>query len=252
METKDVIQLPVNMTLGKVEGNKVFLKPVFEDGDVLVSGSTGKPFIYNGKYDVDKDCIGCYFGIGSCGKLELDPSCVPTSNWSFFSKARAATKQELKSLFNAISDAGYVWNEQSKRLKKLKRPGNTFPETWEEFCYAHPAHEEYFIDSMSHIGKEVNFRTRDKVTDRNLCKSKEYANAFLALMQLIQLRDCYRNGWKPCSGDDSYWIASSLEGELLCCRRKYYNKPLSFQSEEICKLFLENFRDLIKRAKDLI
>lgn len=125
MGTKDFIQLPVNMKLGKVEGDKVFLKPVFEDGDVLVSESTGKPFIYNGIYDTDNDNIGCYLGIASSGNLELDPPCVPTSNWSFFSKARAATEQERESLFNAISDAGYVWNEQSKQLKKTEKDGKS-------------------------------------------------------------------------------------------------------------------------------
>ena len=108
METNNTIQLPANMTIGKVEEGKIFLKPAFEDGDVLVSGNSGEPFVYNGKYNIEEDSIGCYIGIGSSRELNIDSLSVPTSHWSSFCKARKATEQEKEKLFKAISDAGYV------------------------------------------------------------------------------------------------------------------------------------------------
>ena len=38
---------------------------------------------------------------------------------------------------------------------------------------------------------------RDKDSDKNILPSKQAAEAHLALMQLHQLRDCYRQGWTP-------------------------------------------------------
>lgn len=118
MGSNNIIQLPANMVIDRVEEDKIFLKPVFEDGDVLVSGNTGEPFIYNGDYDIKKDNIGCYIGMRCGGKLVIEPFSVPTPRWTSFCKARKATEQEKEKLFKVISDAGYVWDEQLKELKK--------------------------------------------------------------------------------------------------------------------------------------
>ena len=233
METNrndNTIQLPANMVIDRVEEDKIFLKPAFKDEDILISGSSGEPFIYNGKYDIEEDSIGCYLGIASNGKLSLDLPC-PTSYWSSFSKARKATEQEKEKLFKAISDAGYEWDEQ---LKELKESRKELPKTWEEFChiYLGAEEEEYYI-GIAVLGEEK-------------------AKAMRSFIQLIHLRDCYRNGWEPKAKEIFYCIESSLEGDIFCCCGKYHNEVLSFQSEEIRDMFLENFRDLIEQAKEFI
>ena len=77
--------------------------------------------------------------------------------------------------------------------------------------------------------------------------------AFLALMQLVQLRDCYRQGWKP------NWKGKAVKQNIICFEGVLgtdwsinVQYVLSFQSKEIRNEFLENFKDLIEQAKELI
>lgn len=132
------------------------------------------------------------------------------------------------------------------------------PKTWEEFCSQFKIHGEYCINTDSSI-KEENDDYRDPLYDRSVLPSKKAAEAHLALMQLHQLRDCYRQGWTPDWSDsnkDKYCIiyngaysgTNSYRIDIYIDVRTF----LSFQSEEIAQLFLDNFRNLIKEAGDLI
>lgn len=219
------------MVIDKVEEGEIFLKPAFEDGDVLVSGNSGEPFIYNGKYNIEEDNIGCHIGINSSGELSTDSFLIPTLHWSSFCKARKATEQEKEKLFKAISDAGYVWDEQ---LKELKKPEKELPKTWEEFCrmYSGAEEEEYYI-GIAVLGEEK-------------------AKAMAAFIKLIRLRDCYRNGWEPVFCREFYFISYDLFNGAIPKHGQCENRVLSFQSREIRDMFLENFRDLIEQAKEFI
>lgn len=83
--------------------------------------------------------------------------------------------------------------------------------------------------------------------------SKEMTEAYLALTQIHLLRDCYRQGWVPDWKDNSTkHIIRSFNGIFTTGYTGHCNFFLSFQTEEIAKEFLENFRDLIEKAGDLI
>lgn len=70
------------------------------------------------------------------------------------------------------------------------------PKTWEEFCKQSEEKEnEYYISNCCFIRESLGNRQKD--TDRNVLPNKQAAKQHLALMQLHQLRDCYRQGWKP-------------------------------------------------------
>ena len=73
-------------------------------------------------------------------------------------------------------------------------------------------------------------------------------------MQLHQLRDCYRQGWLPDWEDDDiikYCIV--LESNRCVIYKNLVScNFLSFQSEDIAKKFLNNFKGLIETAGDLI
>ena len=128
------------------------------------------------------------------------------------------------------------------------------PKTWEEFCNQFKIHGEYCINTDSSI-KEENDDYRDPLYDRSVLPSKKAAEAHLALMQLHQLRDCYRQGWEPNWLDDEnkYCIVyDSVYNYPIIIDNKYTRAFLSFQSREIAQLFLDNFRNLIKEAGDLI
>ena len=128
------------------------------------------------------------------------------------------------------------------------------PKTWEEFCNQFKIHGEDCINTDSSI-KAENVDSRDPLYDRSVLPSKKAAEAHLALMQLHQLRDCYRQGWEPNWLDDEnkYCIVyDSVYNYPIIIDNKYTRAFLSFQSREIAQLFLDNFRNLIKEAGDLI
>ena len=130
------------------------------------------------------------------------------------------------------------------------------PETWEEFCELYPIKEEEYY--LNIIGKPVGISKykRDINDDKNMLPSIEAAQAHLALMQLHQLRDCYRQGWVP-DWNNQKTIKVCIVQRYV---RKYEIEPrdafypafLSFQTKEIAEKFLKNFRDLIEQVGDLI
>ena len=96
------------------------------------------------------------------------------------------------------------------------------PKTWEEFCKQN--------------------KVKIKATEQHL-----------ALMQLHQLRDCYRQGWIPNYAENSKkWSITKFKNKLYACSACHYSSFLSFQTEEIAEQFLTNFKDLIEQAGDLI
>lgn len=66
----------------------------------------------------------------------------------------------------------------------------TPPRSWKEFCERYPKSSgEAYTDSISIIGTYKDSHVdRDIYSDRNICVSSKEAEAFLALMQLRQLR----------------------------------------------------------------
>lgn len=131
------------------------------------------------------------------------------------------------------------------------------PKTWDDFCRKYPiTAKEYYISNTSSIipsysDKELR---RSIFSDANWLPSEQAAKQHLALMQLHQLRDCYRQGW-VCNWDDGeqtkYIIEHYPDGYQVSFS---HDAPyfLAFQSEEIAEEFLRNFRDLIEQAGDLI
>ena len=129
------------------------------------------------------------------------------------------------------------------------------PKTWEEFCNNYKVQkEECFIVSNSVIVNVSSSDTRLICLDRNLLPNKQAAEAHLALMQLHQLRDCYRQGWKPNWDDrneERYSIIHYNTGQYVVTNT-VLSCFLMFQSTETAQLFLDNFRALIEKAGDLI
>lgn len=124
------------------------------------------------------------------------------------------------------------------------------PKTWEEFCKNHMINDsEAHVNSCSDICYEdANYR--DSLYDRNVCPSKKSAEAHLAMIQLEQLRDCWRQGWKPTPHQTVFAIKFAINGLGVYeyCSREF----LSFKDRKTATEFLKCFRDLIEKAGDLI
>ena len=92
---------------------------------------------------------------------------------------------------------------------------------------------------------------RSAKLDRNVCNSKQEAEAFLALMQLYQLRKAYVKDWEPDYKQQYYGIIFNIHG-LDILPYTLVHKSMSFPTHELAKQFLTNFKDLLEIAKPLL
>ena len=151
-----------------------------------------------------------------------------------------------------------VWKDNKVIFEDIKPQ---LPKTWEEFCKQNVIRDgEHYIDSFSDIVKKTSIGTmRNCSSDRNILPNKQAAEAHLALMQLHQLRDCYRQGWIPDLADKSIKYCIKGHGNLYTRSINYRIVNLScisdfllFPTRELAQEFLTNFRELIEQAGDLI
>ena len=128
------------------------------------------------------------------------------------------------------------------------------PKTWKEFCENHDTKKgEHYIDDSCNLVAAIGGYKRDVQKDRNLLPSKQAAEAHLALMQLHQLRDCYRNGWLPDWKEQSVKHTILIDHDDIVVGKSYVISCfLAFQTEELAEEFLNNFLELIEQAGDLI
>ena len=141
-------------------------------------------------------------------------------------------------------------------FKEHELIGDRLPKTWQEFCAQNEVKigECYLNDCCGLIEADEDGDTRDIVNDRNILPSKQAAKQHLALMQLHQLRDCYREGWLPDwknENQDKYVIYNP-EGGFRIGRFSYTRRFLAFQDEKRANEFKDCFIDLIRKAGDLI
>ena len=143
-----------------------------------------------------------------------------------------------------------VWKDNKVVFEDIKPQ---FPKTWEEFCKQNEIKKsEYYLNPSSRI-LELRDDKRDVFLDRNILPTRQAAEAHLALMQLHQLRDCYREGWKPnWNNDCNKYIIVKNRDKYVVFGGSWTNQFLSFQDRERAEEFLTNFRDLIEQAGDLI
>ena len=113
------------------------------------------------------------------------------------------------------------------------------PNTWEEFCEMYPKKINEW-----HINDDSNIKSLKKVGEQHLAQIK-----------LHQLRDCYRQDWLPDWRDFHHQCKWCIIFDTDTFKVKsgiYCSRFLSFQSEEIARMFFNNFKGLIETAGDLI
>ena len=122
------------------------------------------------------------------------------------------------------------------------------PKTWEEFCKNNPIKDgEVAITTWGTMSQLKPNRKRISNMDKCALPSISAAKAHLALMQLHQLRDCYRGNVDP--DECQYAIVRGLSGLIVV---KDITAFLSFPTKKMAEEFLSNFKDLIEEAGDLI
>ena len=150
-----------------------------------------------------------------------------------------------------IKDGDTYIVKKKKKLQK-KEP----PRSWEEFCknYSRTTNE-YFICEDSSIDQVLNTDSpREIECDKNICTSKEEAEAFLALMQLRQLRKAWVGDWKPSRNVEYSVILVEKRTNMFNVDYGYWdcNYSMTFPSKGMADDFLCCFRDLCEIAKPLL
>lgn len=137
----------------------------------------------------------------------------------------------------------------------VKEKEQTPPRSWKEFCERYPIKKgEAFIDTCGNIESRSTECERHICASQNWCVSKEEAEAFLALMQLRQLRKAWVGDWNP--GIKKEYGIIYYSNLIRCFNADFgiFNTPglLTFPTKEMAKEFLECFKDLCETAKILL
>ena len=159
-------------------------------------------------------------------------------NWSF---------PEVKSLEALTAIVSALFKEYEKQ--------NELPKTWEEFCERNPLKiGECLISPYCDIFiTEAIGADRHAKEDRNYCISEKEAKAYIALMQLRQLRKCYVGNWEPDWINESIKYCIEVDCNALLVHSWYHKSHiLSFPSRGLAEQFLNNFKDLLEIAKPLL
>lgn len=139
-------------------------------------------------------------------------------------------------------------------VKEKKKQGP--PKSWEEFCNRYPVKpEECYFGRRGEIYKAEELFSDFRRFNSDWCVSREEAKAFLALIQLRQLRTVWIGDWKqPDSNNTMAVIVYNKSKHLIKIDYGYFwrNSVLSFPTIEMAEDFLKCFRDLCETAKILL
>ena len=167
--------------------------------------------------------------------------CYKLDNGFHFSPRALTTYGEMKEERNITLtlDKAKEWYKKGGELKEIalqaftEKELNPLPRSWEEFCEKYPVKEteaviccDSSIADCKGLGKK-----RDSEYYRDICPSKKSAEAHLAMIQLEQLRDCYRGLFVTVIGMP-VWNISKYDGKLHIFQAIWGKNQsfLSFQS----------------------
>ena len=160
---------------------------------------------------------------------------------------------ETKELKITIPEGQEIdWQESAKQEKIVFKKKDPKPRSWEEYCNNFSG-ELFYFSNRNSIESVV---TSDGMsyTAKDYLPSKELAEAFLAMMQLMSLRQAWIGDWKPdwkINATD-IWCVIFKEGKLKVDLFCTISMALSFPTKEMAEDFMNCFKDLLEIAKPLI
>lgn len=212
-------------------------------------------------------CNGCYF---KCDSLKW---C--TQYKSVRGECQKSSRSDIGIIFKKVGDM----EERTIKLtlekaKEFYKKGGEFrdlalsaftekelkeiylPKTWGEFCALKDIQpgEAYFCQTDGDFRVCEKHNCKRGMHSAMMLPSLKDAEAHLALAQLHQLRDYYRQGWEPDWIDKStkFYLYISCRGTGVIGSTIDKRQFLTFQTMELAEVFLNNFRDLIIKAGDLV
>ena len=146
---------------------------------------------------------------------------------------------------------GYEIDKEKSTFEKIvfKKKKNTKPRSWEEYLELNTGFDGAGIDWNCGGVQTTGLHHRGKAI-----VPTEYGAPFIAMMQLMSLRQAWIGDWKPDWEDYNnykYCVFGSKTNFYIKILTSARN-PLSFPTEEMATDFMNCFRDLLEIAKPLI
>ena len=163
----------------------------------------------------------------------------------------------MEKAFTVEVPDGYEIDKENKNFEciKFKPIEKKLPKSWEEYCEMHEVQPgESCVNDCCEVWESNDTNPRNTEFDKNLLPNVVYSKAFLALCQLIQLRNYYNDGWIPDYNNLSsckYCIEVNLN-KINCTVNVVNQRVLAFKTIELRNEFVKNFKDLIEIAKPLL
>jgi hypothetical protein len=162
-----------------------------------------------------------------------------------------------KFIFSKTEEGSEFWLTINAKFEQWYNE-KELPKTWEEFCDNYMIDEQTcWIDDCSDLRKYKDlpdYKTLDVRNDKFTFNNQQTAEAFIALAQLLMLRNEYVGNWKV-DWDDKTQIKYCVTDKLmvkLSYSTLYSKHPLSFPTEKLAREFKKNFQDLLNKASMLI
>ena len=164
---------------------------------------------------------------------------------------------ETKELKIQIPEGYEIDKENSTFEKIVFKKKDTKPRSWEEYYKQQIANKKhgYYIDDADCSSVSVVWNEYAGANKwRNVLPSKELTEAFLAMMQLMSLRQAWIGDWEPDWKDETRvkFIIICLENQVLFQNTYITSRVLSFPTSEMAEDFMNTFKDLLEIAKPLI
>ena len=112
----------------------------------------------------------------------------------------------------------------------------------------------YYIDSRDGQIEETNNCNSENIVSNGVIPTESLAKAVIALCKLLYLRDVYNGNWKADWNDNTSekYVIIFINDKVGETDYLNYSKVLAFKTSAIRKEFLNNFKDLIEEAKELL
>ena len=155
---------------------------------------------------------------------------------------------ETKELKITIPEGQEIdWQESAKQEKIVFKKKDAKPRSWKDYLELNTGFDGAGIDWNMNGG----IQTTGLHHRSEAIVPTEYGAPFIAMMQLISLRQEWIGDWKP-DWNDTNWCIKFRENKLEVDFYNYTAQPLSFPTEEMATDFMNCFGDLLEIAKPLI
>ena len=190
-------------------------------------------------------------------ELYMNRLCYKLDNGLHYDPNTLTTYKEMKKERNITLtlEKAKEWYKKGGELKEValqaftEKELNSLPKSWEEFCENYPVRKgESWIGGQGIIN--ICAACYDGVDRRykNWIPSKKSAEAYIAMIQLEQLRDCYNNS----CNDISRIAIINNNGNIELYVDPPFNCFLTFKNHLLAREFFSNFKEIIEIAKELI